>query len=98
MTAFNVVKFRVAEGREEEFLNAHHAGKAAWPGLIRGNIIKTGERSFCLIGEWAGTADLSAARSAMVETLGTFRAILEDQGEGRGQTDAVSGPVVLELK
>ncbi len=97
MTAFNVVKFRVVEGLEETFLDAHRSGKATWPGLVRGTIIKTGDRSYCLIGEWAAMTDLSAARPAMVETLSTFRTALEDQGEGRGPTDAVSGPVVLEL-
>jgi hypothetical protein len=97
MTAFNIVKFRVVEGREDEFLAAHPIGKAKWPGFIRGTMIKTGERSYCLIGEWAAMADLAAARPSMIETLNTFRATLEDQGDGRGPTDAVSGPVVLEL-
>ena len=97
MTAFNVVKFRVAEGREDEFLAAHPMGEMKWPGFIRGAMIKTGERSYCLIGEWAEMADLSAARPAMIARLDTFRATLEDQGDGRGPTDAVSGPVVLEL-
>ena len=55
------------------------------------------ERSYCLIGAWAPMTDLSAARPAMVETLSTFRAALEDQGEVRGPRDAVSGAVVLEL-
>jgi hypothetical protein len=97
MTAFNVVKFRVLEGREEEFLDAHRALTAKWPGLIRATMIKTGERSFCVIGEWAAMDDLAAARPAMLQTLDTFRATLEDLGEGRGPTDAASGPVVLEL-
>jgi hypothetical protein len=33
MTAFNVVRFRVKPGREEEFLNAHRNIQADWPGL-----------------------------------------------------------------
>ncbi len=38
-----------------------------------------------------------AARSEMIKTLDSFRAVLEDQGGGRGVTDAVSGAVVLDL-
>jgi hypothetical protein len=41
---------------------------------------------------------LAAARPHMVATLDTFRDTLEDLGDGRGVTDPVSGPVVLELK
>ena len=41
---------------------------------------------------------LAAARPNMLATLDTFRDTLEDQGDGRGVTDPVSGPVVLELK
>jgi hypothetical protein len=33
----------------------------------------------------------------MVKTLDSFRELLEDQGGGRGITDAVSGAVVLNL-
>jgi len=51
MTMFNVVKFRVKPGQEARFLDAHRDGKANWPGLTRGTMIKTGDRSYCLIGE-----------------------------------------------
>jgi antibiotic biosynthesis monooxygenase (ABM) superfamily enzyme len=45
MTAFNVVRFRVRPGRDQEFLDAHKKIEATWPGLIHANIIKTGDRS-----------------------------------------------------
>ena len=45
MTAFNVVRFRVKPGRDQEFLDAHKKIEATWPGLIHANIIKTGDRS-----------------------------------------------------
>jgi heme-degrading monooxygenase HmoA len=98
MTAFNAVRFRVKPGREEEFLNAHRTVAADWPGLRHVNMIKTGERSYCIIAEWADMDALSAARSQMVATLETFRGTLEDLGNGLGVTDPISGPVVLELK
>jgi hypothetical protein len=78
MSVFNVVKFRVKPGQEIQFLDAHREGKANWPGLVRGSMIKTGDRTYCLIGEWADTNALSEVRGGMIESLGTFREILED--------------------
>jgi len=98
MTAFNAVRFRVKPGRESEFLDAHRNIKVDWPGLKRVNMIKTGERTFCIIAEWTDMDALAAARPNMVATLDTFRDTLEDLGGGLGVTDPVSGPVVLELK
>ncbi len=98
MTAFNVVRFRVKPGREQEFLDAHKRAHPDWPGLKKVNMIKAGERSYCIIGEWADMADMAAARPKMIATLDTFRDTLEDLGSGLGVTDPVSGPVVLELK
>lgn len=98
MSAFNIVRFRVRPGRDEAFLTAHRDGRASWPGLERGVIIKTGEGAYCLIGEWPDVETLKAGIPAMVATLNTFRAELEDLGNGLGLTDAVSGPVTLDLK
>ena len=97
MQVYNVVKFRVKLGEEAAFLDAHRNGKAKWPGLERGIIIKTGEQTFCLIGTWSSQEALVAARPAMIATLDSFRSLLEDQGAGRGLTDAASGTVVLDL-
>jgi quinol monooxygenase YgiN len=97
MSMVNVVRFRVKPGMEDTFLDAHRDGRARWPGLARGRIIRTGDRAYCLIGEWESREAMVAARAAMIATLDTFRSSLEDQGEGRGLTDAVSGEAVLEL-
>jgi hypothetical protein len=97
MSAFNVVRFRVKPDQEARFLDAHRGDKANWPGLSRGVMIKTGDRTYCLIGEWADADTMARARGKMIETLNLFRATLEDQGRGLGVTDAVSGPVVLDL-
>jgi hypothetical protein len=98
MTAFNAVRFRVKPGREQEFLDAHSGIKRDWKGLERVNIIKTGERSYCIIAQWTGMDAMAAARPQMIATLNSFRDTLEDLGNGLGVTDPVSGPVVLELK
>lgn len=97
MRAFNIVKFKVKAGNESAFLDAHRDGKANWLGLVHGSIIRTGEASYCLIGEWTSMDAMAAARPAMIKTLDSFRATLDEVAEGRGVTDAVSGAVVLDI-
>ena len=98
MTAYNVVRFRVKPGREEEFLEAHRNVQADWPGLRHVTMIETGDRTYCVIGEWDDMGALANARPNMIATLDSFRDTLEDLGGELGVTDPVSGPVVLELK
>ena len=98
MRAFNTVRFRVKPGCETEFLDAHRNVGSEWPGLIHASLIKTGDRTYSLIAEWTDAEAIAKARSAMIATLNSFRDTLEDLGDGRGVTDAVSGPVVRELK
>jgi len=97
MTAYNVVRFRVKSGREAEFLEAHRRMTIDWAGLRKAALIKTGDRSYCLIGEWDSMDKLAAARPKMIAVLDTFRDALEDLGDGLGVTDPVSGEVVVEL-
>ena len=56
------------------------------------NLIKTGDQTYCIIGEWDDMDALTNARPFMLATLDTFRDTLE------GDTDPVSGPVVAELR
>lgn len=97
MTAFNTVRFRVKAGKDQEFLDAHK-GVKDWPGLRHANIIKTGDRTYCIIAEWTDLDALAKARPAMIATLDKFRHTLEDLGDGLGLTDPVSGPVAMALK
>jgi len=92
MTAFNTVRFKVKQGREQDFLDAHARVERNWPGLRHANIIDTGDRTFSIIAEWDDMDSLAAARPNMIATLDTFRDCLD------GDTDPVSGSVVLELK
>jgi hypothetical protein len=98
MTAFNIVRFRVKPGREQEFLDAHNKAQLGWPGFKHANMVKTGDHTYCVIGEWTDMDPLSKARSNMIALLDSFRDTLEDVGGGLGVTDPISGPVVLELK
>jgi hypothetical protein len=61
-------------------------------------MIKTGDRTFCIISEWTDMGSLARARPSRIATLDSFRDTLEDLGGGLGVTDPVSGPVVLPLK
>ena len=98
MTAFNAVRFRVKPERDQEFLDAHAKAKHDWPGLEHANLIKTGDRTYCIIGEWADLNALANARPHMIATLFHPPDTLEDLGGGLGVSDPVSGPVVLESK
>lgn len=95
MRAFNIVKFKVKPGYDDEFLDAHRDLAPSWSGLRSMNMVKTGDGAYCLVGEWDSKDALVAARPAMIATLDTFRHTLLDLGEGKGVTDAVSGDVVL---
>ncbi len=98
MAAFNIVRFRVKPGRDQEFLDAHRKMNRDFPGLKAINVIKTGDRSYCFVGEWNDMADIVAARPSMIGNLVSIRALLEDLGGGLGVTDPLSGQVVLNLK
>jgi len=92
MTAFNAVRFKVKPGRNQDFLDAHEKIARDWPGLRRVNLIQTGDQDYCIIGEWEDMDSLAAARPHMIATLDSFRDTLD------GDTDPVSGPVVLALR
>ena len=98
MTAFNIVRFRVKPGREEAFIEAHRRADTRLKGFRRFSLVKTGQRSYAVVGEWESFDSLAAARPQMIAMLDGFRAELEDLGSGLGVTDPVSGTVVLEMK
>jgi hypothetical protein len=98
MTAYNIVRFRVKPGREEAFVEAHRRADPAFKGFLRGALVKTGERAYCMVGEWDSFNSIVEARSQMIGLLDTFRADLEDLGSGLGVTDPVSGEVVVDMK
>jgi len=98
MTAFNVVRFWVKPGRDQEFIDAHRRARPDWPGFKQAHMIKTGEHTYCIFGEWADLDALAKARPNMIAVLDSFRDTLEDLGGGLGVSDPVSGMVVLEMK
>jgi hypothetical protein len=99
MTAMNVVHMRVKPGKEDEFIRMH---KEFDTGKMTGArdfwVMKSGERSFVIVGEWDSLEALAAGRPAMVGNLDRLRPILEDLGGGRGLTEPWSGEVAVHLR
>jgi len=97
MTAFNVVRFKVKPGNEQQFVDAHRTLRPAFKGFLGGTLIKTGDQTFCIVGEWRSFQNIVNARPQMVTFLDAFRDMLEDLGGGLGVTDPVSGQAVAKL-
>ena len=97
MRAYNVVRFKIKPGQEERFIEAHRFDPD-FKGFKGGALVKTGDRAYCLVGEWESFDKLVAAREKMVGILDTFRDLLEDLGGGLGKTDPVSGEAVVEFQ
>jgi quinol monooxygenase YgiN len=95
MIAFNVVRFRVKPGFEEEFVARHHDPALDLPGLLQLSLVRTGDASYCLVGQWRSMNHIAAARPRMISVLDSFRHMLEDLGGGLGVTDPVSGEAVV---
>lgn len=98
MSAFNVVRFRVKPGKEQEFIELHRTVERNFSGFQRGSLIRTGDRTFCFVGEWRNMQDIVNARPDMGKVLDGMRGLLEDLGGGLGLTDPVSGESVVEVK
>jgi quinol monooxygenase YgiN len=97
MTAYNVVRFKVKPGQEQNFIKAHRDAKRDFKGFQGGSLVKTGDRTYCFIGHWKSMDAIAGARPRMTALLDSFRATLEDLGGGLGVTDPVSGDVVVDL-
>lgn len=96
MSAYNIVRFKVKPGCETDFVAFHRTARHV-PGMTEGALIKTGENSFCLVAKWKNFDSIVAARPQMIGMLNELRHMLEDQGNGLGVTDPVSGNVVADL-
>ena len=67
MTAFNVVRVRVKPGKEAEFVAAQQTQAATGiRGFRHGSVIKTGDRTYCLIVEWDSFQSIVDSRPAMI--------------------------------
>jgi Antibiotic biosynthesis monooxygenase len=97
MTAYNIVRMRVKPGRDKDFLIKNkELGRNDMKGFRKIAVVKTGDRTYCVVGEWDSFDSIVAARPTMIGMLDGFREMLEDLGGGLGVTDPVSGEVVYE--
>jgi len=103
MTAYNIVRMRVKPGREEELIALNRdidpgvMKRMKQNGFRKGAVVRTGDRSYCFIGEWDSFDSIVKSRSDMIKDLDRMRDLLEDLGGGLGVTDPVSGEVVAEM-
>ena len=98
MAAFNVVRFRVKPGNEQRFIEFHRTMRdPKLKGFLGGALIKTGDQTFCMVGQWRGFQNIVAARPQMIGLLDGVRDLLDDMGGGLGLTDPVSGEVVAKF-
>jgi len=97
MTAFNIVRFRVKPGRESEFIDRFKKADHKFAGMRSVSMVKTGEGSYCAVGEWDAFDNIAAARPSMIGILDSFRHCLEELAGGIGVTDPVSGTAIFEL-
>jgi len=97
MTAYNVVRFRVKPGRDREFIDQHRKAPVNFKGWRNGALVKTGDQTYCFVGEWDNFNSIVAARPNMIGMLDSFRDMLDELGNGLGVTDPISGEAVLQL-
>jgi len=97
MPAFNVVRFRVKPGNEQQFIEAHSSMRPTLKGFVGGHLVRTGDRTFCMVGEWRNFQSIVEARPQMISMLDQVRDLLEELGSELGVTDPVSGESVVRL-
>jgi len=97
MTAFNIVRFRVKPGQAERFLEAHRNMRHPFKGFGGGWLVRTGDDTFCLVGQWRTFQSIVNARPEMIGLLDSMRDMLVDLGGGLGVTDPVSGGAFVKI-
>jgi quinol monooxygenase YgiN len=97
MTAFNVVRFRVKPGNAEAFMEAHRNMRPTLKGFISGSLVRTGDQTFCMVGEWRNFQSIVNSRPQMISMLDQLRGMLQDLGGDLGVTDPVSGESVMKF-
>jgi hypothetical protein len=98
MTAMNIVHMRVKPGREADFVKLNQEfEREDMPGMRHFWVVKTGERSYIIVGEWDNFDAIVKSRPTMIANLDKMRDILEDLGGGRGVTEPYSGEAVVEI-
>jgi hypothetical protein len=106
MTAFNVVRFRVKAGSEDEFESVYANLKRDFAGLRNIALVRnapndegdadSGFTKYFAVGEWESFEDIRNARPRMGGNLDQFRHTLVP--DGKAVTDAISGEAIYETR
>ena len=97
MSAFTIVRFQARPDQVEAFERIYCNIDRAMPGLKRFVLVKTGDRSYCSIGEFETFDHIVGARTTMRANLDQFRDLLDPFDETLGVTDPVSGEAVMDV-
>lgn len=105
MTAFNVVRFRVKAGCEDEFESVYASLKRDFPGLRNIALVRNAPKNegdadsgftrYFAVGEW-DSFDIRNARPRMGGNLDQFRHTLVP--DGKAVTGAISGEAIYETR
>ena len=64
MTAYNIVRMRVRAGQQRSFETMNAVERTSVPkGARRADLVKTGDTSYCFIGEWSSYMDIVERRA-----------------------------------
>lgn len=97
MTAYNIVRLRVKQGRQADFEAVTRDFVPPRTGFRRGSAVKVAPTGYCFVGEWESYEALADSRNALIAMLDRQRPFLEDLGGGLGTTYPASGNAVVEF-
>ena len=96
MVAVGTAPLRIAAATARMAAATATVASAAGAPTMAATAAKTGERDYCVLGEWDDYDSIVKARPAMIRSLDGMRSMLEDLGGDLGVTDPVSGEATAE--
>ena len=94
----NLVRYRVKDGCDSEFLRLQRSAGDYISGSIRFVLIKTADHCYCNVGEWPSGEALKNQMPSLIAWLDTYRHLLDEVFVDGGVTDAVSGEVIWDTR
>ena len=99
METCNVVRIRVKPEFEAEFLALNeNPSHGVEQGLIHSFLVRTGERTYCFVGQWSSMTALAAGQSVIAAQWDKMRHMLDDLGEGAEPIEPLVGEIVAKRK
>ena len=99
METCNVVRMRVKPEFEAEFLARNdNPSHGVEQGLIHSFLVRTGERTYCFVGQWSSPDALAAGQGIIAAQWASMRHMLEELEDNKGVADHLSGEIVAKRK